>query len=61
METKKCKSCRRLGEKLFLKGERCSSAKCAMVKRAFPPGQKPKKRRSAFSEYWQRIERKDRK
>lgn len=33
-----CKQCRRAGEKLFLKGERCSSPKCAMVKRATPPG-----------------------
>ncbi len=30
---------RRLGEKLFLKGERCSGPKCAMVRRAYPPGQ----------------------
>ena len=35
---KKCKQCRREGQKLFLKGERCGSAKCAMVKRNFPPG-----------------------
>jgi len=34
----KCKQCRRTGQKLFLKGERCSTPKCAMVKRNFPPG-----------------------
>ena len=34
-----CKLCRREGEKLFLKGERCYSPKCAMEKRAYPPGQ----------------------
>lgn len=34
----KCKQCRRAGQKLFLKGDRCNSAKCAMVKRNFPPG-----------------------
>lgn len=34
----KCRQCRRAGEKLFLKGERCSSAKCAMVKKNYPPG-----------------------
>jgi len=34
----KCKKCRRQGQKLFLKGERCLSPKCAMVKRNFPPG-----------------------
>lgn len=35
---KKCKQCRRIGEKLFLKGERCFTPKCAMVKRNYPPG-----------------------
>jgi small subunit ribosomal protein S4 len=34
-----CKLCRREGEKLFLKGERCYSPKCAIEKRNFPPGQ----------------------
>jgi len=34
-----CKICRREGEKLHLKGERCNSPKCAMIKRAYPPGQ----------------------
>jgi small subunit ribosomal protein S4 len=34
----KCKQCRRLGEKLFLKGDRCNSPKCAMIKRNYPPG-----------------------
>jgi small subunit ribosomal protein S4 len=34
----KCKQCRRTGQKLFLKGDRCNSPKCAMVKRNFPPG-----------------------
>lgn len=34
-----CKLCRREGEKLFLKGERCFSTKCAIEKRAYPPGQ----------------------
>lgn len=34
----KCKQCRRLGEKLFLKGERCNSNKCAIIKRNYPPG-----------------------
>ncbi len=33
-----CKLCRREGEKLFLKGARCESAKCAIVKRNFQPG-----------------------
>lgn len=34
-----CKLCRRQGEKLFLKGIRCSSPKCAVAKRAYAPGQ----------------------
>jgi len=34
-----CKQCRREGEKLFLKGERCFTQKCAVVKRSYPPGQ----------------------
>jgi small subunit ribosomal protein S4 len=34
-----CKLCRREGEKLFLKGERCYSPKCAIEKRNFAPGQ----------------------
>lgn len=34
----KCKICRREGTKLFLKGDRCYSAKCALIKRKYPPG-----------------------
>ncbi len=34
-----CRLCRRAGEKLFLKGTRCTTEKCAMQKRAFAPGQ----------------------
>lgn len=34
-----CKLCRREGAKLFLKGERCTSKKCAFEKRPVPPGQ----------------------
>lgn len=33
-----CKLCRREGQKLFLKGERCLSPKCAIERRAYPPG-----------------------
>lgn len=35
----KCSLCRREGEKLFLKGERCHTAKCAFERRAYAPGQ----------------------
>jgi small subunit ribosomal protein S4 len=34
-----CKLCRREGEKLFLKGDRCSSPKCAFERRPYPGGQ----------------------
>lgn len=34
-----CRQCRREGAKLFLKGDRCFSPKCAVVKRPTPPGQ----------------------
>lgn len=47
----KCKRCRRAGEKLFLKGERCFSPKCAMVKRNYPPGAHGQKRRPRLSSY----------
>jgi small subunit ribosomal protein S4 len=41
-----CKLCRREGEKLFLKGERCLSPKCALERRPYPPG--PHGRRAQF-------------
>ncbi len=34
-----CKLCRREGEKLFLKGQRCFTPKCAFERRSFPPGE----------------------
>lgn len=46
-----CKLCRREGEKLMLKGERCSSSKCALAKRNFPPGFHGPKGRPRQSEY----------
>lgn len=47
----KCKQCRREGEKLMLKGERCDSTKCAVVKRNYPPGIHGSKGRSRQTEY----------
>lgn len=35
----RCRKCRRAGEKLYLKGQRCYSKKCAIDKRNYPPGQ----------------------
>lgn len=52
-----CKLCRREGEKLFLKGNRCDSTKCAMVKRAFPPGKSASVRKK-MSEYGIRLREK---
>jgi len=46
----KCRQCRREGTKLFLKGEKCYTAKCALENRAFPPGQHGQ-RRSRLSDY----------
>jgi small subunit ribosomal protein S4 len=46
----KCRLCRREGEKLFLKGEKCFTSKCTIENRAFPPGQHGQ-RRSRLSEY----------
>ena len=34
-----CKQCRREGQKLFLKGERCLTEKCSVERRSYPPGQ----------------------
>jgi len=47
----KCKLCRREGEKLFLKGDRCYSPKCAMVKKNYPPGIHGVKGRGRQSDY----------
>ena len=46
----KCKLCRRENLKLFLKGERCYTDKCAMERRPYPPGQHGQAR-SKISEY----------
>lgn len=47
----KCRLCRREGEKLFLKGTKCSSAKCPMEERPFPPGMHGQGRRVKVSNY----------
>lgn len=40
-----CRLCRRVGEKLMLKGERCASPKCSVERRPTPPGQRPRRPR----------------
>jgi small subunit ribosomal protein S4 len=46
-----CRLCRREGEKLFLKGARCYSEKCAIERRNFPPGQHGFGMRRKISDY----------
>lgn len=48
----KCKQCRRIGEKLFLKGDRCQTPKCGLTKKSYPPGiHGPKARMTKKSGY----------
>ncbi|OGZ04974.1 MAG: 30S ribosomal protein S4 [Candidatus Lloydbacteria bacterium RIFCSPLOWO2_01_FULL_50_20] len=53
MSDQKCKTCRRAGEKLFLKGEKCFTPKCIFEKRPSPPGKalSERKHRSNLTEY----------
>ena len=53
----KCRLCRREGEKLFIKGEKCFSSKCAMENRPFPPGQHGQKR-GRLSDYANQLREK---
>lgn len=46
-----CRLCRREGMKLFLKGERCYTEKCAIEKRNFPPGQHGKDKKPKIVGY----------
>lgn len=54
----KCKQCRRAGERLFLKGERCSLPKCAIVKRNYPPGFHGSRRSKRLTDYGQQLQEK---
>lgn len=56
----KCKRCRRAGDKLFLKGERCNSAKCAIAKRPYAPGAHGKNISRGLSEYGKQLAMKQR-
>ncbi len=53
-----CKLCRREGEKLFLKGSRCSGDKCAFERRAYSPGERGRAMRRRGSEYALRLREK---
>ena len=50
-----CKLCRREGQKLFLKGERCYTGKCAIDRRAYAPGQHGQARNKKASEYGKQL------
>ncbi len=47
----KCRQCRREGEKLFLKAEKCFSDKCAIERRAYAPGQHGQRSGARLSDY----------
>lgn len=51
----KCRKCRRAGEKLFLKGDRCDTSKCAVVRKAYPPGVHGKRVSRGQSEYGKQL------
>ena len=53
-----CRICRREGEKLFLKGDRCYSDKCALARRAYAPGQHGQGRNRKLSEYGMQLREK---
>ena len=54
-----CRQCRREGVKLYLKGERCTTKKCAMERRPVIPGQHgATKRRVTFTEYGTQLREK---
>jgi small subunit ribosomal protein S4 len=55
MIKEKCKICRRLGVKLFLKGDRCFGQKCEIIKRNYPPGIRSKKRNKKISGYGREL------
>lgn len=52
-----CRLCRAEGKKLFLKGDRCNTSKCAIVRRSYRPGQHGQKRKKV-SEYGIRLKEK---
>jgi small subunit ribosomal protein S4 len=56
----KCKRCRRASEKLFLKGDRCDSAKCAIARRPYAPGVHGKNISRGASEYGKQLAMKQR-
>ncbi len=54
----RCKQCRREGVRLYLKGERCYTDKCAIEKRAYPPGEHGQGRRPKETPYGTQLREK---
>ncbi|MDI6735070.1 MAG: 30S ribosomal protein S4 [bacterium] len=54
----KCKICRRVGQKLSLKGTRCLSQRCALGLRNYPPGLKGQERKKKISDYALQLQEK---
>lgn len=54
----KCRQCRREGEKLFLKGEKCFTDKCSVERRSYAPGQHGQKSGQRLSGYGQQLREK---
>jgi small subunit ribosomal protein S4 len=54
----KCRQCRREGEKLFLKGEKCFTDKCPVERRTYAPGQHGQKSGQRLSGYGQQLREK---
>jgi small subunit ribosomal protein S4 len=50
-----CRLCRREGQKLFLKGERCYTGKCSVARRSYAPGQHGQARNKKASEYGRQL------
>ncbi len=53
-----CKICRREGKKLFLKGDRCNSQKCVLIKKKYPPGAHGPKGYGRISDYGRQLREK---
>ncbi len=53
-----CKICRRVNQKLFLKGDRCYSPKCSLIRKPYSPGNKPKRKKGKPSEYGRELREK---
>lgn len=56
----KCKLCRRAGEKLFIKGDRCASPKCAISRKPYAPGVHGQNRSRGLSEFGKQLAEKQR-